>query len=41
MALILELSLGVTWLMMDTHVGVFLCMMQLSSNTGLSVRGST
>ena len=41
MALIFELSLGVTWLMMDTQMGSFRCMTHLSSITGPMVRGST
>ncbi len=41
MALILELSLGVTWLMIETQMGFFLCVTHFNSKTVLSVRGST
>ena len=40
-ALILELSLGVTWLMIETQIGSFRWVTHLSSNIVLKVRGST
>ena len=40
-ALILELSLGVTWLMIETQMGFFLWVTHFNSKTVLNVRGST